>query len=351
MSEVIEISTDLIDAEQNNREDFSHVPGLAESIKARGQDQPITVVRKAGGRYLLIAGESRTRACRLLGIPVKAIVREDLSRRDGYMLTLAENDARKETNDLEKALGYRRAIDDHGYTVADIAQHTGKRPDYIERRLNLLTLREDVQKLVKDGQLSIGYANLMVGLDVNRQLIAMRQFRENPSPTVRWFASVCGDLLAQQQQQGLFGWGYGEGVAEQVPAKVVLPPDPARYRPSFSSGNMRQSVADELGKWEEAGAGWAKLGKDNKTESCRAICQVLACWLESLPDVPEVDQAAEKLAGLLAERGTMTTREVLQYANMDAAEAGPVLERMSQAGRITKEKAGRGWRYSLAAVA
>lgn len=357
MSDTQDIPLTLIYARQNNREEFDQakLEGLAADIKANGLLQPIGIEPDGSGRYALIWGERRYRACVLAGLEtVAAVVKVGLTRLESLAATIKENDNREAVSPIEQGKGYQ-AMMDHGASVEYIAGVIGKKGEigrkYVQDRLDLLKLRPDMQKLVHDGQLTIGYAVHLVKLDTNRQVIAMREFNGNPSPTVKWFAAVCGDLLAQQQQQGLFGWGYSDQVNDQAPAKMVLPPDPARYRPSFSSGNMRQSVAGELAKWQAAGEGWSRLGKDSKVESCRAICQVLECWLESLPVVVEVDQAAERVAGLLSGRGTMTTREILQYANMTTNEAGPVLERMETAGRIAKEKAGRGWRYSLAAVA
>jgi ParB/RepB/Spo0J family partition protein len=355
MNEIVELDTSLIVAEQNNREDFSHVPGLAESIRTRGQDQPITVVHKADGRYLLIAGESRTRACAMLGIKVKAIVREDLTPAGGYMLTLVENDGRQETNDLEKAKGYQRAIAEHGYTVDEIAKHTGKKVDYVQRRLNLLRLREDIQKLVKDGQLGIAYANLMIDLDANRQLIAMRQLRDNPSPTVKWFALVCGELLQQQQQQGLFGWGYGDNeTAVSPPAAPKMPADPAGYKPSFNPGDMRGSILAEMEKWRAAGEEWARYGKGNKVELCQNIVAMAGAFLSSLPAVsspPAGDNEAERVLSVIRDRGKggdVTTRTIYHFANFDRKEEiRPVLERMERDGRIVSRISGRGERWAI----
>jgi len=363
MNQIIEIDTSLIDAVQNNRLDFSHVPGLAESIRERGQDAPITVVATPDGRYRLIAGESRTRACALLGIPVKAIVRDDLTAADGYMLTLVENDARKQTNDMEKAIGYKRAIDEHGYTVEDIAKHIGKKGQigvrFVSDRLSLLGLRDELQKLVQDGQLTIGYAIHMTELDSNRQLIAMRHLRENPSPTTKWFASVCGQLLAEQRQQGLFSFGYSDNQqVEETAVKTPTPANPIGYAPSLSS-LARQPIVDEIKKWNDAAHGWMYYGNERRADACRTIVSTLENILSLLPaqesatfrqggDIVSESKGVATIGRLLSQRGSMSVREIYQYSKLNKEETAVALETLVESGKATKARSGRGYRYEIA---
>lgn len=365
---IIEIDTSLIDAEQNNRQNFDHVPGLAESIRERGQDAPIIVSPKANGRYLLIAGESRTRACAMIGAKVKAMVRNDLTAADGYMLTLVENDARKQTNDMEKAIGYKRAIEQHGYTVEQIARHVGKHGarglKFVQDRLDLLRLRPDLQHMVQSGQLTIGYAVHLVDLDSNRQLTAVRYLRENRSPTPLWFQQVCQQLLAQQCQEGLFTWGYGDTETSKPPETAVnvkMPLDPANYAPTFAS---RTAVIDELSKWQQAAAEWRVFARQDKAMGCSAIVATLTAVLPLMPELPGNKPmplrqhcgklpADEKVLSLLAERGEMVTADLQRYANVNNVKVMAILDEHLTAGLVAKRPKGRGvaWRLADAAGA
>lgn len=104
---VVEIDPDMIDPNPfQNRRRFKNIDELAYKIKRDGQSQPI-VVRKIGSRYQIAAGERRCRACRLVGIPVKAIVR-DLTNEEMDALCTSENEDRENTSVVEKFLAIRK---------------------------------------------------------------------------------------------------------------------------------------------------------------------------------------------------------------------------------------------------
>lgn len=374
MNQVISINPSLIDAKINNRdfstaENMRHVQDVAQSIREIGQGQPITVKTLHNGRYQLVAGETRTRACALLGIDVQAIVQDGRSLEDEHVHMLAENDGRKNTNDIEKAKGYKYHLDKFGITVEQLAKKLGKRVDFIQKRVELLTLRDDIQKFIQDGQLTINYAVHMVGLDANRQLIAMRHLRDNASPTPKWFQAVCQELLAQQSQQSLFFglFGANEDAAVPMVVKTTMPLDPAGYAPMLTS---RTAVIDEIAKWGKAAEDWRKYGKPDKASSCSAIVATLTAVLPMLPSgnadsvtsgTAAVTQGNErsygKIAGqqspedkvisLLLEKGELTTAELMRGVNVPAIKLSEILDRHERDGRVAARRAGRGTRWAM----
>jgi ParB-like chromosome segregation protein Spo0J len=121
----------------------------------------------------------------------------------------------------------------HGWTVAQVARHANVSTERVRRRLVLLDLLLDVQKLVRAGQLPLGHAELLGGLDTNRQLIALRVFTAGRSPTLAEFRRICGELSAQQGQAELFDLEsyYRERLAEvegpaAEPRRPRVPRDP-----------------------------------------------------------------------------------------------------------------------------
>lgn len=344
-----EIALGLIYAKQNNRQSFTGIDDLASSILEHGLIQPITVRPDGNGRYIILAGERRYRAHQHAGLEtIEAIVKDDISSSQSYLITLLENDNRQETNDIEKALGYSRAIDTLGLEPADLARAIGKRIDYIDRRLALLELRPDIQKLVADGQLLISYALAMAGLDHDRQLIAMKALNDNPAPTLAWFRTIAGELLDQQTQLGLdFGlFGDGSEIAELEPVTITMPSDPADYRPSFDPSHMASSVANELERWQTAMAGWQHLGKIAKCDQCQAIIIVLEAMARALPAMASSDNPADRVWRLLLERGPMTTRSIYQFANIARAQWLTIKSNLLADGRILESSSGRGYRYT-----
>ncbi|MGF1550215.1 MAG: ParB/RepB/Spo0J family partition protein [Sphingomonadaceae bacterium] len=137
---------------------------LARSIKARGLIQPI-VVRRAGAKYQIVAGERRWRAAqkaRLHEIP--ALVRE-LDDEQTLEIALVENIQRRDLNAIEEARGYRRLMKDYGHSQEELARLVHKSRSHIANLLRLLELPESVQDMVMAGRLDMGHARALITAD------------------------------------------------------------------------------------------------------------------------------------------------------------------------------------------
>ena len=141
---------------------------LAESIRAVGILQPI-LVREVGSRYEIIAGERRFRAARLAGLEeIPAIVR-DWDEQKRLEAALIENLQRDDLNPVEEAVGVKNLMEAAGLTQEKAAERLGKSRPAVANLLRLLTLPEDVQKMLIDGRLSAGHARALVTVDPQRQ--------------------------------------------------------------------------------------------------------------------------------------------------------------------------------------
>jgi ParB family transcriptional regulator, chromosome partitioning protein len=138
---------------------------LAESIREVGLLQPV-VVRSAGpGRYELIMGERRWRACQRAGLTeIGAIVKQT---QDNELLrdALIENLHRQQLDPLEEAAAYQQLLDDFGATHEELARKIGRSRPHISNTLRLLNLPPAVQKRVAAGVLSAGHARALLGLE------------------------------------------------------------------------------------------------------------------------------------------------------------------------------------------
>jgi ParB family chromosome partitioning protein len=146
--------------------DASRLEDLARSIKANGIIQPI-VVRRAGDRYHIIAGERRWRAAQQAGLPrVPVIVRDvaDGNQRSLLEMALIENIQREDLNPIEEALAYRRLADEFGLTQEAIASAVGKERATVANTLRLLKLPDEVRAHVAAGSLSMGHARALLSL-------------------------------------------------------------------------------------------------------------------------------------------------------------------------------------------
>lgn len=196
----------LIQAGDNDRTTFAagRLSSLAQSMKDNGLAQPITVRPVDGGRYEIVAGERRYRAALELGWEyIPAFVRE-MTDREASAVMLAENISRDDLNPIEEARAYSKRIR-AGWSTDDISQATGVSVQRIERRVSLLMLQESIADLVASGHFPIGHAEMLTGLDTNRQLIALRVFNASgKTMTRRNFSSLVGKLEQEQSQDSLF---------------------------------------------------------------------------------------------------------------------------------------------------
>lgn len=138
---------------------------LADSIAARGVVQPVLVRPLPGGRYQLVAGERRWRASQRASLThLPAIVRE-LDDTDTFAIALIENIQRADLNAIEEAEAYDRLRGRLGHSQDSIARMTGKSRSHIANLLRLLELPESVRTMVANGDLGMGHARALIGLD------------------------------------------------------------------------------------------------------------------------------------------------------------------------------------------
>lgn len=150
------------------RREFSDeaIRELADSIRAEGLIQPITV-RKAGpDAFELIAGERRWRAFRSLGIktiPARIITASDAG---SAAMTLIENLQRENLNPIEEALGFASLMRDFHLTQDAVAERVGKPRATVANTVRLLALDRDTQGYLVKGLLSAGHAKVLLGLEI-----------------------------------------------------------------------------------------------------------------------------------------------------------------------------------------
>ena len=155
----------------------SEIASLAESLKAHEMLQPI-LVRKIGERYQLISGERRLRAAIQAGwTTIPARLREADDRLVAE-LAIVENLQRKDLNAIEKALSFRRYLDEHHCTQEELASRLKIDRATISNLMRLLELPDEVQSAVSDGDLSAGHARALLPLgDHGEQIDFCRQIR------------------------------------------------------------------------------------------------------------------------------------------------------------------------------
>ena len=124
---------------QSRRRSWGDIDALAESIRRDGQITAALVRELAPGRYQLVCGERRLRACEQLGIPLLCEVR-DMTEAQTHLTRIAENTAREDLDIVEEAEAFAEAIDQHGFTVDELAVRVGR--EEMRRRRAAMTPEE-----------------------------------------------------------------------------------------------------------------------------------------------------------------------------------------------------------------
>ena len=167
-ADVVRIPADMIEPnpfQPRMSFDTEALEELTNSIRTLGLIQPITVRKTDEGKYQIISGERRFRACKAAGMDfIPAYIR---AASDQGMLEMAivENIQREDLDPIEVALGYRRLIEECNLTQEQMAGRIGKKRASVTNYLRLLKLPAKVQHDLKVGLLSVGHAKVILGVE------------------------------------------------------------------------------------------------------------------------------------------------------------------------------------------
>ncbi len=198
---------------------------LADSISVHGLIQPILVRPLLNGRYSIIAGERRWRACRIAGIDDIPVIVKALDEKSSEEIAMIENLQREDLNPVEEALGYKNLIERHNLTQEDLSVRVGKSRSAIANALRLLNLPENMLEALSLGQITAGHARAILSTDnaSHRELLFKMALEGNNVRTL--------EAAAKSLQKG------GSGKVKPQPA----------LKPTFFS-EVELSLKNELGR-------------------------------------------------------------------------------------------------------
>jgi len=169
--------SDLIPNKYQPRKIFDEasLEDLTNSIKERGMIQPI-IVRNSNddrSKFEIIAGERRWLAAQRAGLHNVPIVITEADDLKSLEFAIVENVQRHDLNPLEEAQGYKKLIDEFSYDQEKVSKFIGKSRSHIANSLRLLTLPDDVIRLIETQKLTAGHAKVLVGLE-NASFVAAK---------------------------------------------------------------------------------------------------------------------------------------------------------------------------------
>ncbi len=147
------------------RRDFSSesLESLASSLREKGVLQPLIVRPRAeAGTFEIVAGERRWRAAQMAQIHDVPVIIRDFNDVEVLEVAIIENIQRADLNALEEAAALRQLMDRFGHTQEKLGEALSKSRSYIANLLRLLALPDDVQELLRNGDLSAGHARALV---------------------------------------------------------------------------------------------------------------------------------------------------------------------------------------------
>lgn len=168
--EVLDLAIDLIDVNPHQTRSWTQLEidaldELAESIKAQGVLQPVTVRPGKDGRYVLITGERRMRASTIAGKPtIPAIVRV-VSEQQAAEMTVIENLQRRDLTCIDLARAYIMLSKNFNLTQEQIGDRVGVARETVSNYMRLAKLPKPVQQYLQDGELEFSHARVLLNLE------------------------------------------------------------------------------------------------------------------------------------------------------------------------------------------
>lgn len=148
------------------RQDFDQqaIEELAQSIKALGVIQPITV-KKEGSKYIIISGERRWRASKIADLKEVPVYIRQVDDNTVLEMAIVENIQRQDLNAMEVAISLQRLIDECGLSQEALSERVGKKRSTTSNFLRLLKLPGEVQLALRNNLISMGHARALITLE------------------------------------------------------------------------------------------------------------------------------------------------------------------------------------------
>ena len=240
---VLDLALDLIDDNPHQtREEFDEefLQELAESIRVQGVIQPIVVRPGTEGRYVLILGERRLRASKILGkTTIPAIVKR-VSEQQAAEMTIVENLQREDLDCLEQAEAFHSLSEDFGLTQEEIGKRVGASRETVSNYLRLRKLPIDVKTYLNRGFLTYSHARELLALEDNAQISKLATLAVKKRMSV---------LQLEDEVMNLhFPRNGGEDRPLNSPSRAVDPNVRAAQRQLETVLGMRVRIRDRKGK-------------------------------------------------------------------------------------------------------
>lgn len=173
---------------------------LVESIREQGILEPIVVAKTPAG-FQIIAGERRWRAAKILKLPTVPVVVRETTPQGMLEMSIVENVQREDLNPIEKALAYKRLIDEFNLSTNEVAKRVGKSAPAVSNTIRLLSLPDAIKDALVAGVISEGHVRPLISLGDHKLMLDLfkKILRENA--TVRQTEEMARHAKGEIQQK------------------------------------------------------------------------------------------------------------------------------------------------------
>ncbi len=173
---------------------------LVDSIREQGILEPLVVAKTPAG-YQLIAGERRLRAAKILGIQKVPVVVKITTPQGILEMSIVENVQREDLNPIERALAYKRLIDEFDLSTTEVAKRVGKSVPVISNTIRLLSLPDAIKDALVAGVISEGHVRPLISLGDTALMLAIfkRILKENS--TVRQTEELAREAKSEVEKK------------------------------------------------------------------------------------------------------------------------------------------------------
>jgi len=232
---------------------------LIESIREQGILEPLVIARTPAG-YQIIAGERRWRAARILGLPKVPVVIKEATPQGMLEMSIVENVQREDLNPIEKALAYKRLIDEFGLGTNEVAKRVGKSAPAVSNTIRLLTLPDAIKDALVAGVITEGHVRPLISVGDQKIMIELFKKILRESSTVR----------------------QTEDMARRAKSEVQ------KKEPRTASDRLWVPELDEMGKQLEKKHGFAKVAMYQSRSLARIVITTRGDIDETTPKIREI---------------------------------------------------------------
>lgn len=172
---------------------------LADSIREQGILEPLVVAKTPAG-YQLIAGERRFRAAKIVGLQKVPVVVIETTPQGMLEMSIVENVQREDLNPIERALAYKRLIDEFGLGTNEVAKRVGKSAPTVSNTIRLLSLPDAIKDALVAGVITEGHVRPLISLGDPKLMLELFKKILKENSTVRQTEDMARKVKSETQQ-------------------------------------------------------------------------------------------------------------------------------------------------------